>query len=96
MFGGRQVEITEVPWQVSLLQSTTSSSRPRVRIGYVYYYSICGGAIISNTKVISTAGCLMQSGDSLRPVDQIKVIAGHFSITSAKQTVGVEKYVLHP
>ena len=72
IFGGRQVKVGEVPWQVNLLKPTDSSHFPVVRIGYQNYYSFCGGTIVSNTKVISAAHCL--NGESRC---SIKVIAGH-------------------
>ena len=72
IFGGRQVKVGEVPWQVNLLKPTDSSHFPVVRIGYQNYYSFCGGTIVSNTKVISAAHCL--NGESR---SSIKVIAGH-------------------
>ena len=124
IFGGRQVEAGEVPWQVNFLylrrvfklihfdlkitgrlQSIDMiprlsehqySSTYRVRIGSQYYYSFCGGVIVSTRKIISAAHCFMNDDSSLKPVDKIKVIAGHSSITSAKQTVDIEKFVLHP
>jgi len=72
IFGGRQVKVGEVPWQVNLLKPTDSSRFPVVRIGSRYYYSFCGGTIVSNTKVISAAHCL--KGESRK---SIKIIAGH-------------------
>ena len=95
IFGGRQVEAGEVPWQVNLLSPGYSDYA--VRIGHEYYYSFCGGVIISTTKVISAAHCIMSSEDgSLTSADEIQVIAGHTSIRTARQRSGLEKYVLHP
>ena len=97
IFGGRQVEAGEVPWQVNLLYPTGDSCNHCVKIGYQYYYSFCGGVVISTTKVISAAHCLMSSDDgSLKSADDILVIAGHSSIRTARQISGLEKYVLHP
>ena len=81
IFGGRKVEIGEVPWQANLLR---------------YYHLFCGAVIVTTTKVISAAHCFMESNGSLTSVYSIQIIAGHTSIWSAKQTVGLEKFVLHP
>ena len=96
IFGGRQVKVGEVPWQVNLLHQTTFTKLPRVRIGNHYYYSFCGGVIVSNSKIISAAHCFMEPDSSLKSIDKLKVIAGHSSITSAKQIADVEKFVIHP
>ena len=96
IFGGRQVKIGEVPWQVNLLYPTTSFSTYSVQIGYLYYYSFCGGVIISSKKVISAAHCFMELDGSLKSAEKIKAIAGHSSISSAKQTMDLQKFVLHP
>ena len=96
IFGGRQVKAGEVPWQVNLLYPSIWMDKTRVRIGTQYYYSFCGGVIVSNVKVISAAHCFMESDSSLKTVSKIKVIAGHSSIGSAKQTGDIEKFVLHP
>ena len=96
IFGGRQVEVGEVPWQVNLLNHTTSTWVPRVRIGYHYYSLLCGGAIVSNSKIISAAHCMMKSDSSLESVETLKIIAGHSSITSAKQIADIEKFAIHP
>ena len=95
IFGGRQVEIGEVPWQVNVL--TKSSKSYAVRIGYRFYSSFCGGVVISTRKVISAAHCFMSSDDgSLKSADELLVIAGHSSIRTPRQISGLEKYVLHP
>ena len=96
IFGGRQVKIGEVPWQVNLLYPTTSFSAYTVRIGYQYYYSFCGGVIVSNRKVLSAAHCFMEWDGSLKSAEKIKTIAGHSSISSAKQTMDLQKFLLHP
>ena len=97
IFGGRQVEAGEVPWQVNLLSPLGYYSNTAIRIGHEYFYSFCGGVIISTTKVISAAHCIMSSEDgSLTSADEIQVIAGHTSIRTARQRSGLEKYVLHP
>ena len=97
IFGGRQVEIGEVPWQVNVLKPLDYYSTYAVRIGYRYYYSLCGGVVVSTTKVVSAAHCFMSSDDgSLKSADELQVIAGHSSITTARQISGLEKYVLHP
>ena len=69
---------------------------PLVRIGSHYYYSFCGGVIVSNSKIISAAHCFMESDSSLKSKDELKVIAGHSSITSAKQIADIEKFSIHP
>ena len=101
IFGGRQVQIGEVPWQVNILKPldyfTMYAAQNSLRIGYRYYYSFCGGVVISTTKVISAAHCFMSSDDgSLKSADELQVIAGHSSICTARQLSGLEKYVLHP
>ena len=86
IFGGRQVKIGEVPWQANLLY----------RIGHKSY-KFCGGVIVSNTKVISAAHCIMSSDDgSIKSIDEIKVIAGHSRIGTARQKTGLKKFALHP
>ena len=69
---------------------------PLVRIGSHYYYSFCGGVIVSSSKIISAAHCFMEPDSSLKSKDKLKVIAGHSSITSAKQIADIEKFVIHP
>ena len=97
IFGGRQVQIGEVPWQVNILTPVDYYLSYAVRIGYRYYYSFCGGTVISTTKVISAAHCFMSSEDgSLKSADELLVIAGHSSIRTARQISKLEKYVLHP
>ena len=97
IFGGRQVEIGEVPWQANLLYSSNYYTSYHVRIGHQSYYEFCGGVIVSNTKVISAAHCIMSSDDgSIKSIDKIKVIAGHSSIRTARQISGLKKFVLHP
>ena len=96
MFGGRQVEIGEVPWQVELLYQLGYYSSRAVRRGSEYYYSIGGGVIISTTKVLSVASLIMSADGTLKSANKFQIIAGHSSITSSKQTVGLEKFVLHP
>ena len=97
IFGGRQVEIGEVPWQANLLYSSNYYTSYHVRIGHQSYYEFCGGVIVSNTKVISAAHCIMSSDDgSIKSIDEIKVIAGHSSLRTARQISGLKKFVLHP
>ena len=98
IFGGRQVEAGEVPWQINLLYPTLNYDLPVVRIRSQYYYSFCGGVIISTTKVISAAHCFMSSKDGsiMFNLDEIHVIAGHSSITTARQSSRLEKFALHP
>ena len=97
IFGGRQVEIGEVPWQANLLYPSNIYSSYHVRIGYQSYYKFCGGVIISNSKVLSAAHCIMSTDDgSIKSVDEIKVIAGHSSIRRARQISGLRKFALHP
>ena len=111
IFGGRQVEIGEVPWQANLLYPKHSTMRWFQRLwlwikkalGLSYheinqsYYTFCGGVIVSNTKVITAAHCIMSWKDgSLLSNDKIKVIAGHTSKRTERQISGLEKYVLHP
>ena len=97
IFGGRQVEIGEVPWQANLLYSSNYYTSYHVRIGHQSYYEFCGGVIVSNTKVISAAHCIMSEYDgSFLSNDKIKVIAGHTSKRTERQISGLEKYVLHP
>ena len=96
IFGGRQVEIGEVPWQANLLYPSNLYTSYHVRIGYQSYYKFCGSAIISNKKVLSAAHCIMEDDGSIKSVDEIKVIAGHSSIRTARQISGLRKFVLHP
>ena len=81
IFGGRKVEIGEVPWQANLLY---------------YSHLFCGAVIVTTTKVISAAHCFMEPDGSLTSVYPIRIIAGHSSKWSAKQTVGLKKFFLHP
>ena len=97
IFGGRQVAIGEVPWQANLLYPSNFYTSYHVRIGYQSYYKFCGGVIISNSKVLSAAHCIMSTDDgSIKSVDKIKVIAGHSSIRTARQISGLRKFALHP
>ena len=97
IFGGRQVAIGEVPWQANLLYPSKYYSSYNVRIGRQSYYEFCGGVIVSNTKVITAAHCILSTKyGSFKSNDKIKVIAGHSSIRTARQISGLEKYVLHP
>ena len=102
IFGGRQVEIGEVPWQANLLYPSNLYTSYHVRLyqlfrGYQSYYKFCGGVIISNSKVLSAAHCIMSTDDgSIKSVDEIKVIAGHSSIRTARQISGLRKFALHP
>ena len=92
IFGGRQVAIGEVPWQANLLYPYKYYSSNRRS-----YYEFCGGVIVSNTKVITAAHCILSTKyGSFKSNDKIKVIAGHSSIRTARQSSGLEKYVLHP
>ena len=98
MFGGRQVEVGEIPWHVDLLYQLGyySSQADVVRVGSEYYKSIGSGVIVSTTKVISVASLIMSSDGRLKSARKFQIIAGHSSIKSSKQTVGLEKFVLHP
>ena len=110
IFGGRQVEIGEVPWQANLLYPNHFTIRWFQRLwlwikkvlGLSYhernqsYYTFCGGVIVSNTKVITAAHCIMSDDGSLISNDKIKVIAGHTSKITERQMSGLHKYVLHP
>ena len=110
IFGGRQVEIGEVPWQANLLYPNHFTIRWFQRLwlwikkvlGLSYhesqsYYTFCGGVIVSNTKVITAAHCILDYKDgSLKSNDKIKVIAGHTSKITERQMSGLHKYVLHP
>lgn len=109
IFGGRQVEIGEVPWQANLLYpnySTIGWFRKlwlwiKKVLGLHHersqsYYTFCGGVIVSNTKVITAAHCILSEDGSFMSNDKIKVIAGHTSKRTERQISGLEKYVLHP
>ena len=112
IFGGRQVEIGEVPWQANLrypFKKPTIGWFKRLflwikkvlglsnHVRHQPYYTFCGGVIVSNTKVITAAHCILSEEDgSFASTDKIKVIAGHSSIGTARQSSGLYKYVLHP
>ena len=112
IFGGRQVKIGEVPWQANLrypFKKPTIGWFKRLflwikkvlglsnHVRHQPYYTFCGGVIVSNTKVITAAHCILSEEDgSFLSTDKIKVIAGHSSIGTARQSSGLHKYVLHP
>ena len=93
-------EIGEVPWQANLLYPSKYYTSYHVRIRDQSYYKFCGGVIISNTKVISAAHCIMSfdeiNGITIKSLDKIQVIAGHSSIRTARQISELAKFTLHP
>ena len=98
MFGGRQVEVGEVPWHVDILYHLGfySNQADDVRIGSEYYYQFGGGVIVSTTKVVSVANLFVSSDRKLKSASMFRIIAGHSNIKSSKQTVGIDKIALHP
>ena len=63
-----------------------------ILIFFLYIYlgrrSLCGGSIISKTKVISAAHCVSK-------VHSIRIFYGFHEISRARKNVKVENYVIH-
>ncbi|KAK4881225.1 hypothetical protein RN001_004544 [Aquatica leii] len=68
--GGRAIEISEVPFQLSL---------------YSYWSFICGASLITN-KVALTAGHCVYSGGNVIPKSRYSVLAGNTYIFSGART----------
>jgi len=83
--GGEPVDISEVPWQVSILQAHLD---PSADDGFLDQF--CGGAVLAATWVVTAAHCVFQElGDGeyekLRPVD-VEVAAGYAELGAIPST----------
>jgi secreted trypsin-like serine protease len=77
--GGDSVAISDVPWQVSILQAHLD---PADDSGF--FDQFCGGSVIAATWVVTAAHCVFDGdGELLRPID-IEVAAGYAQLSESQ------------
>ncbi|XP_054630869.1 tissue-type plasminogen activator isoform X1 [Dunckerocampus dactyliophorus] len=85
MFGGRESDITEQPWQAGI-----NVYQPRAR----QYFHLCGGVLIESCWVLSAAHCF----ETTHKPSKLEVILGRTfrkQNSSSEQIFKVEKYWVH-
>ena len=87
--GGSTVTISEAPWQVAVLDPTTSG-------GYLAQY--CGGTIISAQWVLTAAHCVRDDADRPLSPSQVQIGSGSASLSDFPSAVrtGVAQIIEHP
>ncbi|XP_075889401.1 tissue-type plasminogen activator isoform X2 [Nelusetta ayraudi] len=89
MFGGRESDITEQPWQALI-----NVYQPR----HKQYHHKCGGVLIDSCWVLSAAHCFDEGDVNLVKVEKLEVILGRTfrkENSSSEQIFKVEKYWIH-
>ena len=83
IINGQAVDITEVPWQVALVNSDTPQD---------YYAQFCGGSIASENWIVTAAHCLPGKTEA-----DIEVLAGVTTLGEPGSTrIAVQQIISHP
>jgi Trypsin len=94
--GGSLISIDSAPWQVAILGKIPIENQGQTE----YFYPVCGGAILAETRVITAAHCMFnpQTGEPA-PAEDFVVVAGSSDILENEPTaqdIFVEGIRVHP
>ena len=85
--GGNTAAAGKWPWQVGLVQASISDN---------FDAQFCGGTLVDEFFVVTAAHCITESGGSVTPRAQIRVLTGTQSLLTGGTRRVVDRIVRHP